>query len=403
MKNLRKLLGITLSAAMLTGVLAGCTTSEKPGENSPTPTPTAQGATPLVATEDVVEKLTGIPGETPLFTVDGEPVTAEQFFYWVGVATDDMSYSYSDAEGIDWSAEEDGKPIAQLIVEDAKQAAQLYRIIETEIAKAGITLTEDDNALLQAQFAQTISQYGEEEYARLLQQMAISDAGLRHLMEVSYLYTPLQEYYYGEKGKNPATAETIIAMAEEQGLMLAKHILIKTVDDSGNELPEEEQAAAKAKAEDLLSQLETAAAQSTDALHKLFDQLMEENSEDGRDAEGKLSAPEGYLFGAGQMVQEFEDGTRALEYNQMSGLVKTTYGYHIILRLSPDNEEMRTQWAATKMREDTDNWMMSAQVVDTDEMAKVDIQDFYEKLVTYRASLEPAPETTTTPTPSPEG
>lgn len=404
MKNWSKLLGLTLSAALLTGTLAGCTQGKdgKAGEVTPTPTASLEGATPMVATEDVVEKLAGISGSTVMFTVDGEPVTAEQLYYWIGVATEDQAnLNFGSTEKIDWTLEQEGKSLADLILEDAKQAAQLYRIVENETAKAGVTPTAEDFATLEAQYAQTISQYGEEEYARLLRQMAISDAGLRHMMQVSYLHTPLQASLFGEQGKNPPTSEAVVALAEEQDLLLAKHILIKTVDDSRNPLPEAEQAAAKVKAEGLLSQLQ--ATQSTDpaAQLKLFDQLMEENSQDGRGADGKLASPEGYLFSAGQMVQAFEDGTRALEYNQMSGLVQTEYGYHIILRLAPDNDEMRTQWAATQMREITDTWMKAAVVVDNTEMDKVDIKDFYEKLVAYRTSLEPVVEETPVPTATP--
>ena len=60
-----------------------------------------------------------------------------------------------------------------------------------------------------------------------------------------------------------------------------------------------------------------------------FAKLAEEYSMDGtRKRGGDL----GY-FGRGVMVKEFEDAAFKLEKGQVSGLVRTQFGYHIIKRL----------------------------------------------------------------------
>ncbi len=60
-----------------------------------------------------------------------------------------------------------------------------------------------------------------------------------------------------------------------------------------------------------------------------FAKLAQEYSTDGsRRRGGDLG-----FFGRGVMVREFESAAFALEKGQVSGLVKTQFGYHIIKRL----------------------------------------------------------------------
>ncbi len=61
-----------------------------------------------------------------------------------------------------------------------------------------------------------------------------------------------------------------------------------------------------------------------------FAKLAEQFSVDGtRKCGGDLG-----LFGRGEMVKEFEDAAFALEVSEVSGVVKTQFGYHIIKRTS---------------------------------------------------------------------
>jgi foldase protein PrsA len=97
----------------------------------------------------------------------------------------------------------------------------------------------------------------------------------------------------------------------------ARHILIKTVDDSYQALPEEQLTAAKAKADDLLARAKAG---------EDFATLATENTEDP----GSVETGGEYTFGRGEMVAEFENAAFNMEVGEISDLVETVYGYHII-------------------------------------------------------------------------
>jgi len=63
-----------------------------------------------------------------------------------------------------------------------------------------------------------------------------------------------------------------------------------------------------------------------------FDYLVATYSQDGM-------PPEGYTFIEGAMVIEFCEATRALEIGEISGLVHTQFGIHIIQRIEPPNPD----------------------------------------------------------------
>jgi peptidyl-prolyl cis-trans isomerase D len=95
----------------------------------------------------------------------------------------------------------------------------------------------------------------------------------------------------------------------------AAHILI-TVSANA---PQAEQDAAKAKAEKLLQQVRQEPAR--------FSELAKADSQDtGSAAKGGDLG----FFGRGMMVKPFEDATFALKVGEISGLVKSDFGYHII-------------------------------------------------------------------------
>jgi len=97
----------------------------------------------------------------------------------------------------------------------------------------------------------------------------------------------------------------------------ASHILIKPDTSDPNIDPNEAKAGAKAKAQDLLKQIKEGAD---------FAELAKANSGCPSGANGGNLG----FFGRGQMVAPFEKAAFQLKPGQLSDIVETQYGYHII-------------------------------------------------------------------------
>ncbi len=140
----------------------------------------------------------------------------------------------------------------------------------------------------------------------------------------------------------------------------ASHILIKTTDDEGNQLSDEKKEEAKKKAEEVLSKAKSG---------EEFSKLAKEYSEDTVSAEngGELG-----FFGKGQMVQPFEEAAFSMKVGEISDLVESDYGYHIIKVTDKEDRQKTFDEVKDTIKDTLQDEKYNAQVEKLKEEAKVE-------------------------------
>ena len=378
MKKIR--IGAALLAALM---LTGCTAKEeKTGDKG-------DGG-------DIVAQTLGVARDTTILTIDGVELDAERYLFWLVNSIETQKYYGGLATDEAWEEDYQGQTMAQAVKADALETAKLYQVVENKALEQGVGLTQEEEEEIASQLGQLVEQAGGEEAFKLqLDGVAISKEGFTALNRVSYLNQGLKEKLT-QAGELTVSQEELEEFETQGGYYAAKHILISTrkikEDGSGYEdFSDEEKAAALEKANGLYEQIMAAPEESRE---ETFDALMKEHSEDGRDQEtGELYYPQGYTcVEPGRMVPQFEQGAQALELGGVSEPVQTDYGYHIILRIPVDQEELRGICNEDyKLSLMTQEWVEQAEVTTTKLYDELDPKAFYEKLQEVVEARTPEP------------
>lgn len=213
-----------------------------------------------------------------------------------------MIKSYVDMPLIIAAAEKAGfKPSKELMVKSLKEQlakipAQDLEVIKAQLAQQNKTIDsyiDEVASNKQAQESFVIEKYFEKEIGSSIK---VTDAQAKAFYE--------QNKDMFKTAADPADA------------IRASHILISAKKDA----KPEEISAAKKKAEEILAQIRKD--------NKKFEELAQKESAcpSGKNG-GSLGA-----FGKGQMVKEFEDAAFKLKEGEVSGIVQTEFGFHIIRR-----------------------------------------------------------------------
>ena len=309
------------------------------GDTAETQEPAAETAVPVDVETLDYEALYALhdPAEVVMI-VDGKDITWGEYFSWlymsamqteqyfVSMGNYGVPLKWSDAVG------EDGSTYADAAIAGGENTLRQLMTILGYAESQGVVASQETLDAIQAQRDSdkkaTVGEEGtEEDFAAYLHSLYRSEEAYQRATTANYLN--LQNYTdtYGAEAEK-VSEEQALSYLKEQGYLRANHILLSTMDlQTGEALDEATVAEKGALAQKLVTELP--AIQDPEELVERFRELKEEYCEDS----GKTAYPDGYVFLPGEMVTEFEEGVTALADYGLSQPVKTSYGYHIILRL----------------------------------------------------------------------
>lgn len=307
-ESLKKVAACVSAAALSVSMLTACGNQKTPE--------LAEGAVTSLSDEET---------QKVALKVNDTEISAGELQYYIYNAAMMTIYNIDknfngDLTNFDWDQKVDGKPIEEAILNTAIDNAAADCVTIEKGKENGISLSDDEMSQVETSISSYISQNGEEMFNLSMNSMAINGAD-----DYKKLYSQIVGAQKADEDiqnnfDKYAPDKDKLKKYKSDKKVTVQHILIQNNSEK-QENPEEA----------INSVLERAKAGED------FVALMNEFNEDPGETEA------GYTFGPGEMVKEFEDAAFALDYDQISDVVKSDYGYHIIKRLV-GTAELTNMW-----------------------------------------------------------
>lgn len=247
----------------------------------------------------------------PVMRVGGYDISSEEYLYFYRNFEDQYTYESNVTE--------------ETIRADVEEALRTKYALHTLIDRYHITLDQDDIASVNAQVETYRTEFGgAESFAEELAAWSMDEQYFRHLLELDALEIKLRAYLSDPyTGDIPADDATVLADIYAN-FYHATQILITR--EAGDDLVAEYNIACEA-----LSRARAG---------EDFDALIAEYGED----EYIRGNPVGYYFTEGQLLEEFENAVKSLDVGEISEVIVSDIGYHVIRRLPLREEEINARF-----------------------------------------------------------
>jgi parvulin-like peptidyl-prolyl isomerase len=275
-------------------------------------------------------------------TVDGEELSVGMFNYYL---MDSLSQFTSDNEISDYAAFEaftkDGKTAAELVVDGAYERAAKTALVHRLCVENDCDVTQQEIDTYKTYLEQTYAQYG----------MSLDDlAGMMGMETDVFLESQVENLYYNKLQEKLYPSEEIADISDEEAKEIfmsdyvrVKNILFQTKDPSGQTTFTD-------------AQIAEATDEANATLEKIRAGEDFESFLSLSDDPGTESQPDGYIFNQQDSYDAaFIEGSFALEVGEVSDLVESAYGYHIIKRYPLDDDPKYFEETKETIKSDAKN------------------------------------------------
>ncbi len=309
----------------------------------------------------------GIRPDAVLLTVDGAPIRAEEYLYWLAY---DCEYLTSYMGEIDWdSALTDEMTYGDYAKADALEMVKMFAVVRRLASENGVTLLPEDEAALAAQKEEFIAYYGDEEtYRDQIRVMGVSEEAFDEINAGYYLLNRVTDAFCTEGTSLYPGQEALAAHSRESGLITARLLYLATT-----ELTEEEQEARYALAQSYLDRLNDAPT-GQEAFERMGQMMEELGLEDGGG---------GVTFTESDADPALYAALSEREAYQLTGVVTAENGYYIAMRLPPDLDAAAQDLFSVRFLQ----LRGDAVVTTTAAYRRLNTGAFYQKLLSLRQSL----------------